>query len=101
MALSAAGYRYSQSQFLPESPPVLAQKIGEIQDIEHLRKVALFLARDIDRGVRHTNETISSGFRAIAALSFCFAFFSIVNWFSILKYRRILDGRPAKWLRWL
>jgi hypothetical protein len=101
MALSAAGYRYSQSQFLPESPPVLAQKIGEIQDIEHLRKVALLLARDIDRGIRYANETISSGFQAIAVFSFCFAVFSIVNWLSILKHRRILDGRPATWLRWL
>jgi hypothetical protein len=92
VALAATSYRYSKILVLSESEPALAQKIAEIQDIEHLRKVALLLARDLDRGIQHTNKTVASGTESIAVLSLCFAVIAIVNWLSVLKHRRTVGG---------
>jgi hypothetical protein len=101
VALSAASYQYGQRTFLVEDPPVLIQKITELQDIEHLRKLAILLVQSSNHTVRNTNETLSQGIRTFAALSLCFAVIAIVNWLSILKHTRVAAGRPLKWLRWL
>jgi len=101
IGLSAASYRYSEGSFLAEDPPALSQKIAEIQDIEHLRKLALLLIRGNNQLLRKVNETFSEGIKTFATLSLCFAVFSTVNWLVILKHTRVASGKPLKWLRWL
>ena len=101
IGLSAASYRYAERSFLVEDPPTLSQNIAEIQDVEHLRKLALLLVRGNNQMVRKINETFSEGIKTFAVLSLCFAVFSMVNWLSILKHARAASGKPLKWLRWL
>lgn len=101
LALAAAGHVFAEGKFLAESPPALSQSIGEIQDIEHLRKLALFLVRGNDETVQNTNQIIVSSTEAITALSFGCAIIFLLNSLSIFKHIRTADGRAPKWLRWL
>jgi hypothetical protein len=101
IGLSAASYRYAERSFLVEDPPTLSQKITEIQDVEHLRKLALLLVRGNNQLMRTINETFSQGIKTFATLSLCFAVVSIMNWLSILKHARAASGKPLRWLRWL
>ena len=101
LALSAGGYLYGQRWFLFETPPPVAQKITEIQDIEHLRKLALLLVRGNDQTIRGTNEVIRKALNTISMLALAFAVICIVNWLSVLKHQRATQGRPIRWLAWL
>ncbi len=101
VGLSAGSYHYGQKAFLIEDPPVLSQKISEIQDIEHLRKLALLLVRGNNVTMHSINKTFSQGIETFAVVTLCFAVISIVNWLSLLKHTRIASGRPLRWLRWL
>jgi hypothetical protein len=101
LAVAAASHMYSEGRFLVSNPPALSQKIGEIQDIEHLRKLALLLVRGNDEAAVNTNRMIVSGIRAFEALSLFCAIFFVANCLSLIKHSREAEGRPSKWLRWL
>jgi hypothetical protein len=94
-------HQFSESGLIARYPQQLTEKIGEIQDIEHLRKLSLLLVRQHDGFARDVNDTITKGVSAFVAISFSFAIILLVNWLSILKHRREIVGKPVKWLRWL
>jgi hypothetical protein len=85
VALSLASYIFASTKFMPEIPPAVTQQITEIQDIEHLRKVALYLLRANDEFVRKTNNTSVSGISAVGGLCSLCAIFFIVNALTIRK----------------
>lgn len=77
VALSLTSYIFANTKFIPESPPAITQQITEIQDIEHLRKVALLLVHGNDEVVRKTNQSFVSGIQSIGWLCFMCAIFSL------------------------
>lgn len=85
LGLSLASYVFRGAELMPESPPAIAQQITEIQDIEHLRKVALLLVDGNDEVVRKTNQVFVSGIQSFGWLCFICAIFFVANTFTMLK----------------
>jgi hypothetical protein len=101
IVLAVASHQYAERLVLSESSPVLSEKINEIQDIEHLRKLALLLVRGNDQTVRDANAVFATAMNVVTALALSLAWLAIANCLSMLRYRRIAEGRPLKWLAWL
>ena len=85
VALSLTSYFFGNTKFVPESPPAITQQITEIQDIEHLRKVALLLVDGNDEVVRKTNQVFVSGIQSFGWLCFICAIFFVANTLTMLK----------------
>lgn len=92
LGLSLTIYVFRGAELMPESPPAIAQQIAEIQDIEHLRKVALLLVHNGNEMVRDTNEAFVSGFRLLGWLSLICAVFFVANAFTAAKAMRGAGG---------
>jgi len=80
LALSAGGYLYGQRWFLFETRLPLRRKITEIQDIEHLRKLALLLVRGMTKRYVELTRVIRKALNTISMLALAFAVICIVNW---------------------
>jgi hypothetical protein len=93
VALSLTSYMFANTKFIPQSPPAITQQITEIQDIERLRKVALYLLRANDEFVRKTNNTLVSGISAVGGLCSLCAIFFIANALTIRKQIRVDTGQ--------
>jgi hypothetical protein len=61
VGLFLTSYVFRSTELIPESPPAIAQQITEIQDIEHLRKVALLLVRNGDEMVKKNKPNVRLG----------------------------------------
>lgn len=92
LGLSLAIYVFRGAELMPESPPAIAQQITEIQDIEHLRKVALLLVHNGNEMVKDTNEAFVSGFRFLGWLSLICAVFFVANALTAAKAMRAAGG---------
>jgi len=79
VGLFLTSYVFRSTELIPESPPAIAQQITEIQDIEHLRKVALLLVRNGDEMVKKTNQTFVSGIQFFGASCLVCAIFFVAN----------------------
>ena len=89
VVLSLTSYIFSGTKLIPESPPVIQQQINEIQDIEHLRKVAFFLVHNGDEMVRKTNQAFVSGIQGCSLLCSICALFFVANTLTMLKAARL------------
>ena len=95
VGLFLTSYVFRSTELIPESPPAIAQQITEIQDIEHLRKVALLLVHNSDEMVEKTNQTFVSGIQFLGWLCLACAVFFVANCLTAAKAMRAAGGLDA------
>jgi hypothetical protein len=95
IALAMTSYIFANNKFIPESRPAVTQTIAEIQDIEHLRKVALLLVRNNDERVSDTNQVFVSGIKAFGWFCLMCAVFFIANALTVHKHIRAAKDRGS------
>ena len=92
LSLSITSYVFRSTELIPENPPAITQQITEIQDIEHLRKVAILLVHNSDEMVKNTNQAFVSGIQFLGWLCLVSAVFFVANALTAAKAIRAADG---------
>ena len=96
VGLFLASYVFRSTELIPGSPPAITQQITEIQDIEHLRKVALLLVRNSDEMVKKTNQAFVSGIQFLGWLCLVCAVFFVANTLTMVKAIRSAGGQDSR-----
>jgi len=77
-----------------ETAAKVRQRIGEISDPEHLRKIALLLVSQREGQDRILQSVASSANEALLALFMFLSAVAFVNWIYLLQARRRADAVP-------
>ena len=95
-----AFYYFLPRPILQNPRSEVTAQIESINDIEHLRKIALLQAKNDVAKNSMFNESIYTGVDAFVSLAVFGAIMFFLNFISLLKLKRTETGTVPSWLKW-
>ena len=77
--------------------PEVTERLSKIDDIDHLRKVALLLDSQIRETRREFNEVFEAAVDVLISAFLLGGIFCLLNLGFLLKLRREQEGKPLSW----
>lgn len=99
-SISVAFYYFLPRPLFPNSQGDITAQIEKINDIEHLRKIALLQARNDVAKNRTFNELTYQSVHTMVSLAVLGAIFSFINFVSVVKLKKKESGPNPSWMKW-